>query len=273
MTATPQPRFWDGFAPTEPIPRVRADPAAAARSADRSGDRSEDRGPFLPRLHLVLIGIAALIGLLSIGLPNIAPGVPLMSAPGSPVRMFFGVSEEMNLPTWFSVMLATAGGSAQLLLARLVGGTVGRAFLVTGVLLIAMGFDDFAALHERLNGLGGLGGDDAAYTWVIPGAVAGIGLLVAFGLLVLRLRGPARIYLFAGIATVMVAALGLETVSGFFDRPGTSGMPLQIITHVEEFLEALGYILVLRGALLMLRVSRRSGGLTLRVDDAAVGQA
>ncbi|MBW0114890.1 hypothetical protein [Pseudonocardia abyssalis] len=239
---------------------------------DDAGVRSDHQWrPLAPSLPRALVFTALVLGVLSIGLPNIAPDVEFMSAPGSPVRQFFGVSEEMNLPTFFSVMTSLAAAGVLGLAGVLAGGRLRTPFLITAGLLVLLGFDDFAALHEHLRALGDLmaEGDLGAfeYAWVLPGAVIGAGVVWAFRRLATRLRGTPRRDLLLGIAVFFVAALGLETVNGFLDRPGLDGMPLQIGTHVEEITEDLGMILVLRGALALLQVSRSRGGVALRVAD------
>jgi hypothetical protein len=220
-----------------------------------------------PRLPRGLVITTLTLAALSIGLPNIAPGVEFMSAPGSPVRLFFGVSEEMNLWTFFSVMLLVVTACSHALVGHLAGGRLRSAFLLTAAVLAMLGFDDFTALHERLNGLGALfGGDGAArYAWMLPATPVAAAMLVAFWRLVTHIRGAARRDLLLGIVVFFFAALVLEGVGGLLDQPGTEGMPLQIVTHVEEVTENLGVILVLRGALSMIEISRGVGGFALRL--------
>ena len=232
------------------------------------------RRPF-PRLPRWLMATAVVLTLLSIGLPNIAPGVELMAAPGSPVRRFFGVAGEMNLPTFFSVVVTLGAAACHALVGRLAGGRVGLAFLVTAGLLLLMAFDDFTALHERLDSIGELlvAPGTAGYLWVLPGLVPGAVVLVAFWQLGRSLRGPARRDLVLGIVLVLGAALGLESINGLLDRPGTNGPPLQIGTHLEELTETLGLIVLLRGSLSVLELRHRAGGLCLRIARAAVDRA
>lgn len=231
----------------------------------------------VPRLPLGLALTTFILAALSIGLPNIAPGVEFMSAPGSPVRLFFGVSEEMNLWTFFSVLLLVLTACSHALVGRLGGGRLRSGFLVTAAVLAALAFDDFTALHERLNGIGGLFGDTgvARYAWVLPAVPIALGMLVAFWRLMTHVRGPARRDLLLGIAVFFFAALVLETVNGQLDRPGTDGMPLQLVTHIEEVTENLGVILVLRGALRMIEISRGGGRFSMRLvgSTAAYGPA
>lgn len=235
------------------------------------GVDQHDWDPLLPRLprHLVITAFA--LGLLSIGLPNVAPDVDLLSADGSPVRLLFGVSEEMNVPTFFSVGVFLAAASALVVAGMLAGGRLRSALGVTAGLLALLAFDDFAALHERLKAVGDLvtlGAFD--YAWVVPGAVIGAVVVVAFWRLAVQLDGATRRDVLVGIAVFFVAALGFETLNGLLDQPGLNGMPLQIGTHVEEVTENLGIILVLRGALSMFEISRARGWLAVRLADRSL---
>ncbi|MDN5749094.1 MAG: hypothetical protein L0H64_11350 [Pseudonocardia sp.] len=228
----------------------------------------------MPQLPFQLAIAAAVVAGLSLALPNIAPGVEFMAAEGSPIRLFFGVSEEMNLPTFLSVLILVGTSGTLALAGRLAGGSVGVAIYVAAALVLGLAFDDFAALHERLEVIGGLiapdGFNGSGYVWVLPASVLAVGLLVAFWQLVRRVNGRARVYLLSGIVVFLGAAMGLETVNGYLDRPGTDGAPLQIVTHLEELVENLGIILVLRGALGMLQVSRSAHGVSVRIDRRAV---
>lgn len=229
------------------------------------GVDQHDWDPVLPRLPRRLVVAAFVLGLLSIGLPNIAPDVALLSADGSPVRLLFGVSEEMNIPTFFSVGVFLAAASALVMAGVLAGGTLRSALGVTAGLLALLAFDDFAALHERLTAVGDLVTlGTFAYAWVLPGAVIGAVVVVAFWRLAAQLDGATRRDVLVGIAVFFVAALGLEALNGLLDQPGLNGMPLQIGTHVEEVTENLGIILVLRGALSMVETSRARGWLAVR---------
>ncbi len=229
----------------------------------RSGDPAWHR-PF-PRLPVALAGIAVALAALSIGLPNIAPDLPLLAAEGSPVRLFFGVAEEMNLPTAFSVAVLTAAAVTHAVVGRLAGGRTGAAFAVVAVLLALLALDDFTALHERLDVVADRMGVEGGYTWVVPGLVVAAGVVAAFWRLATRLQAAARRDLLFGILLFLGAAFGLETLNGMLDQPGTDGAPLQIGTHVEEVTENVGVIIVLRAALGVLEVSRNPGGFAVRV--------
>ncbi|SFP95593.1 hypothetical protein SAMN05660464_0277 [Geodermatophilus dictyosporus] len=256
------------------VPADGEDVRASGGPAADPGAPVQWRRP-LPRLPWWLAVTAVVLVLLSIGLPNVAPGVDFLAAPGSPVRRFFGVAGEMNLPTFFSVVVTLGASAAQVLVGRLVGGRVGLAFLVSAGLLALMAFDDFTALHERLDSIGEawVPPGTTGYLWVLPGLFPAAVVLAALAHLARSLRGPARRDVVLGIVLVLGAALGLETLNGVLDRPGTDGVPLQIGTHVEELTEVLGLVLLLRGSLSVLEVRRRSRGLCLRVAGRALARA
>jgi hypothetical protein len=238
---------------------------------EHSREHDQDTGEWAPisrRVPLLLLAVTVALALLSIGLPNIAPNVPFMAAEGSPVRMFFGVSAEMSLPTFFSVGLLVAAASAHALLGRLLDRD--KAFAVLAVVLLLLALDDFAALHERLVIISDAVGVESGYGWVLPGLVVAMGVVVAFVRVATRLTRKARRVLLLGVLLFLGAAFGLESVNGLLDRPGTDGAPLQVLTHVEEVLENVGVILVFSAALRVLEIKRSQGGLTIRIVPGLV---
>ncbi|WP_369134569.1 hypothetical protein [Modestobacter sp. I12A-02662] len=209
------------------------------------------------------LGVLSLVlAALSLGLPNIAPGVEFLSADESPVRRFFGVSQEMGLWAFLSVGIFLAGAAGHALaavLARSHDRRLSLAFAATSVVLLLFGFDDFAALHERLAGVGDQLGSSLSvqlrYAWVLPGLVLAAFCCWCFWNLMTRLSGPPRADLLLGLALFFSGALGMETLNGVLDAPGTNGWPLQVGTHLEEVLENFGAILLLRAALRALVVT------------------
>jgi hypothetical protein len=198
--------------------------------------------------------------------------VKVLSGKDSPARLLFGVHAEMSLPTFFSVMVTVAASAAFTVVGRLVGGIERTAFYVAAALLLAMAADDFMAVHERLGVFTTaiFGSDVPGYLWVIPGALIGIVVLALFARLMLRLSGPARTNIVLGIAIFFFAAVGLEFVGGIIDTELHNRPLLQVEIHVEEFLEMLGMILVLRGGLLLLEISRRGPMFSMRAVEAGL---
>jgi hypothetical protein len=241
--------------------------AGRHRSASPSPEDAVWRAPFPRLVRGLLVTVVVLAGL-SLALPNVAPGVPWLAAEGSPARMVFGVSQEANVPTAFSVALLLAAAIAHAVVGRLVGGRTGTAFTVVALVLVALAFDDFASFHERLVVVADLIGIRDGYAWVVPGLLVAAGVVAVFVRLVTQVRGRVRRDLLVGILLFLGAAFGLESVNGLLDRPGTDGAPLQIGTHVEEVLENVGVVLILRAALGMVVVTGRRGSWSIRLAGA-----
>lgn len=147
---------------------------------------------------------------------------------------YFYVGTEMNLPTWWNVMLlagaALAAAGAAALYAR---ERVGWAAVAAATAFLSL--DEGSRLHENAGLLvRGLG--VPTFGWVVVGAViAPLGLLV-LALLTRRLPRTTRrtLGLLAGL--YVAAALGLETLGGYLLGQGHSGA-FFALAHVEEALE------------------------------------
>ncbi len=147
---------------------------------------------------------------------------------------------EENLAALFSTaLLAAAAVSALLLSAALDGAHRGQhlAAAVMAVVLAAMALDEWRALHERLEGLGGL-------SWTFWYAPVPLTAMVAGVVIGRALDRRARCYLLLGFIA-WVAAAGTETYlwgpGPLFQDPRT--MP------IEETLEMLAAISIAAGLL------------------------
>jgi hypothetical protein len=226
-----------------------------------------DPGPprGLRRLTSALLGIAALLAALSLGLPNITDW-SVLAAPDAPARRLVDVAGEQSLPTWFSVVVLGLAAAVHLLaatFARVARLPVWRLWVVGALLITAMSVDDATSLHEQLDGLGrSAGADTFPFAWVIPGAVLGMAVAASLILLARRLRGEARWTLVAGLALLLGAALGMETVNGaVLEAQGPSRL-FVLGTHLEELAEMIGGVLLLHGGL---------AALSFRVVGAGTG--
>lgn len=158
-----------------------------------------------------LFAVAGVLAVLSLAVPNVH-SAPVLAAPDSPVRQFFDVAGEANLPTWFNVVVLALGGVGFLLVALLHRGSGRRAlpWAVTGLVLLALSLDDLASLHERMDPIGqALGGGSGAlhFAWVVPGAVAGAVVLGLVGWLALVAPAPMRRDLVLGLGLLLRAGL------------------------------------------------------------------
>lgn len=215
------------------------------------------------RLIAVLFATSATLAAASLAVPNVVP-LPVLSAPDSPVRMFFDVAGEANLWTWFNVLLLGAGSVLFVAVGALTRrrGGPSTAWFGSAVLLAALSLDDLASLHERLEGIGrAAGGGGLAFAWVLPGAVLGLVVLAAMAVLARHLRGAARWRLVVGVAVLLGSALGLETVTGLvLDAGDGTTRGYVVLVHVEELLEAVGAVLILAAPLPMLSWRRATDG-------------
>lgn len=156
------------------------------------------------------------------------------------------------------------------------GGGPGAAWFGSAVLLAALSLDDLAALHERLEGLGRVaGGGSLAFAWVVPGALVGLGVLLAMTVLARRVHGTARVRLVVGVVVLLGAALGLEAVSGVVLEAGEgTTRTYVVVVHLEELLEAVGAVLMLTAPLPMLRWEQgEDGALAVRYASQPVPPA
>jgi hypothetical protein len=207
------------------------------------------------RFIRTLVAVTVAFAALSLALPNIAPDVDFLAAPESPIREFFGVAEEMGVWAFISVVIFLMAAVLHGLSGLLVWAhdrKLGAAFATTALILTALAFDDFAALHELLADIGDAMGSvlpvHLRYAWVLPGVFLAAGCVYLFWILMRRLSGPPRRDLLVGLAIFFGAALGLEALNGVLDAPGTNGWQLQLGTHLEEVLENVGVIFLLRAA-------------------------
>ncbi len=170
----------------------------------------------------------------------------------------FNVDFEMNIPTFFSVLML-------LLAALLLGITAilkrqARApyvfhwnLLALGIFFIGM--DEFTALHEKLSEpLRRLLAWETMgvfhFAWVIPGILLVLVLAVLYYRFVMDLEREMRLrFLLAGFL-YLGGAIGLELIGGrYAEAHGSWNLMYSMITTVEESLEMAGLILLVDATL------------------------
>jgi hypothetical protein len=214
-------------------------------------------------------GVSVALAVLSLGFVLADPAHPVLRE----VRLYLDLLVEHNLPTWWSVaLLATAALAhfAAFVAARHAGAPGAAYWLVTAVVLAFLSLDDQSQLHERSEELGRLvvtETGDFPFYWLIPGALAGLGVAAAVTTLAVRVHARARALLIGGIVLMLAAGLGLEVVQGLFMAAGNEGIGFVVGYHVEELGEDVGVILLMGAAIAMTRVSR-NGGLALTYVDS-----
>jgi len=115
----------------------------------------------------------------------------------SPIVTLLSLSEEANIPTWYSSMLLFACAAVLASIATLVRASGGRMVKQWGALAAVfayMSLDETAQIHERLNSLHLLSGLRGVFYfgWIIPASVIVVLVGVAYLPFVLHLPKPSR---------------------------------------------------------------------------------
>ena len=152
---------------------------------------------------------------------------------------YFYVGEEMNLPTWWNVVLLFAVALAALVAAACVR-RERASWLLVAATAAFLSLDEGSRLHERLGALTG-GVEVATFRWVVAAAVLAPVGLVALWLLTRALPARTRRLLGMSVAVYVFAALGLEALGGHMFYRDEWGAFLAL-THVEELLEMLACV-------------------------------
>ncbi len=159
----------------------------------------------------------------------------------------------------FTVGVLLLGAAAHAVageLARAAGGDR-RPWLVTASLLAVLLLDELAAVHEQLEILGHqLGGGDGFlhFAWLLPGALIGLGFVLAAVHVCRPLPRPSAALFLTGAALCVGAAVGLGALGGDV-LDGVGDGPLYIIvSHVEGLLETVAASFMLLAALRAVRV-------------------
>jgi hypothetical protein len=186
----------------------------------------------------------------------------------------FDVSEEQNIPTFFSVLLLSC---AALLLTVITAlkkkqndPDVSRwTILAFGFLLMAV--DEGWSFHERLvapvRGLLGDGPYGILYlAWVIPGIAVVVILALFFLTFLMRLPAKTRFtFMFAG-ALYVGGALGVELAEGYYaELHGSTNLIFNLMSSVEESLEMAGVIVFIYA--LLKYIADNYEEVRFRIDD------
>lgn len=186
-----------------------------------------------------------------------------------PYNTLFAVTVEQNIPTWFAAGLLLVTAVAALAVAALVPRNrrgLRGAWCVFAVVLGALSLDDTVSLHERLGTIGDdlLGAQRAGgllhFTWVVPGLLAAAVVVLAVVALARQLPTHVRRQLSFGTALFFSGALGMEMVSGVVLDAFGDAVLYVLVTALEELLEMLGVVVILRGVLRTVEVRRVAAG-------------
>ncbi|MCP4006365.1 MAG: hypothetical protein GY725_19475 [bacterium] len=157
---------------------------------------------------------------------------------------FFSLSDEGNLPTWFSSLVLFSCGITLALIAmgkRQANARYVAHWWVLCAAFLYISLDEFVTLHEDLNALFRFDASFLYFGWVIPAGA----IVAAFGLSYLGFLGhlPVRTrtrFIQAG-ALFVGGALGVELILGYWtDRAGDQNLVYGLIDLVEESMEMMG---------------------------------
>jgi hypothetical protein len=201
-------------------------------------------GSSYQRMRSALLISTAIVASLGVGAEVVHYAVGI----DSPLVPLLSLSEEANLPTWYSSMLlfsCAAALAAIAIDARRSGGRFMRHWAVLAAVFLYMSLDETAQLHERLNSLWSLRGV-FYFSWIIPVGIIVLLLGLAYLRFLIHLPAPTRWrfviagVLYVGGALVMEMPLGVWAT-----RHGEDNLGYMLIDAVEESLEMFGATLFL----------------------------
>jgi hypothetical protein len=204
----------------------------------------------VPARRLLRGLLTTALGLNAVGLV-VRAGKPFLGGSESDLVRLFDVSEEANVPSWFSsvLLLICAMVLASIAREKRRSGRYGRHWTALAIIFLYLSVDEAAKIHELLiEPVRATFSVTGAfyYAWVIVAIPMCAVLAVVFAPF-LRSLPPetARRFILAAVLYVG-GALGLEMLGGSFEGSTLRGWSLVgIAVTVEELLENLGVIVFL----------------------------
>jgi len=202
--------------------------------------------PFAPTDALKLLLVVSVV-LFSVSvLMNIADALDWEN-PSLLVERLLNVDREGSVSSWFSACILLL--CALFALGARAHSNRGAAWLAMSALLVAMSADEVLAVHEVIGekvrdalDAGGV----LRFGFVIPGAVAVVGVMLLFAPLVRSLPKPIRVAFLLGAALFFTGALGLEALGGLVnDAAGRDSLIYAFVANTEELAEMVGASIVL----------------------------
>lgn len=156
---------------------------------------------------------------------------------------FVSLSEEQNLPTWFSSVLLFSCGAVLAAIAaskRSTGAPYARHWWVLAAGFIYISLDEAVQIHEHAGGWVDVGGI-LYFDWVIPASIL-VGILsVSYLGFLAHLPRVVRWRFVAGGLLYVGGAVGMELPLGWWtDQAGRHNLTYALIDWVEESLEMIG---------------------------------
>lgn len=159
---------------------------------------------------------------------------------------FFDVGREINIPAWFSAGLWLSAGILAGYFARHAS-RHSNAWRLFSIVCVFFSIDETLELHERLDVIGNELSKhlpmQLGFTWVIPGAIIAVLIVLALLRMVLMLPRTARTGLFIAGVIFIGGGVGVESLSGMFIQGEALPWQFFLLTLVEETMEMTGIAL------------------------------
>jgi len=201
----------------------------------------------LRRLAVVLVSVLALLTLAGFA----AEYSRNLLGSKSPLIDFFSLTEEKNIPTWWSSFLLLACSVVLLAIAATKSRAAGefrRHWIALAAIFCYMSVDEFVEIHEWLTSAPGLKDLHGVlyYGWVVPAAFLVLLFALSYLRFLLHLPMSTRIKVALAGAIFVGGALGVELVlGGWTENHDEGGFVWCMIGLVEEAMEMMGSSLFL----------------------------
>lgn len=183
----------------------------------------------------------------------------------------FDIGEELTVGAWYSSVVWFLLGLCAVLAAVLAPRHRPSWWLFAVVSIVAAA-DETAALHERLIFVGDRLRPyvpfEPHYSWIIPGAIIAVVVVVLLLRVVWALRPKITLTLVLAGVVFLTGALGIETWTGFVQRDAGGAFTdfYMALSHIEETFELVGVSMAIIALSAMFRVRRTDDTLTARFD-------
>jgi len=171
----------------------------------------------------------------------------------------FDLSLELNIPTFFSLLLLLSASFLLLIVTLLhtkQNSPDVRKWLVLALGFLYMAYDDGFHVHEDLVGIirpllweGNLG--IFYYAWIIPAIPMIFFLALYYRTFLFRLPPQIRNIFIIAAVTYLTGCIGFEMIGGYYDEShgGFDSLTYNLISTGEESLEMAGIIIFIHGLL------------------------
>ncbi|MEY3471021.1 MAG: hypothetical protein RLZZ223_371 [Candidatus Parcubacteria bacterium] len=181
----------------------------------------------------------------------------------------FSVDQEANIPTWFTGAIALYLAMNAALIASAVKSQGKSSWAWRGISLmgIYIAMDEVAGFHELAIDPIRHNWDISPWlyqAWVIPAMALVILISIIYSRFILRIPIYTKVYLILGALTYVTGAIGVEAIGGFvLSTQGLSDWYVEL-SHIEEFMEMMGLIIILYSVVEYARRDLKSMTIMLR---------